>query len=71
MLCTCMSLSLLSAGLQVVRHLRVICDLSVIGNVVPESGLSHIIDANLERVLFNLLILYHISLADVIITLTF
>ena len=71
MLCTCMSLSLLSAGLSVVPQLRVICDLRVTCDVVLESGLSHIIDANLERVLFNLLVLYHISLADVIITLIF
>ena len=68
---TCMSLSLLSAGLNVVPQLRVICDLRVTGDVVPEIGLSHIIDVNLERVLFNLLVLVHISLANVVITLIF
>ena len=71
MSCTCMSLSLLSAGLSVVPQLRVICDLRVTGDVVPEIGLSHIIDVNLERVLFNLLVLVHISLANVVITLIF
>ena len=71
MLCTCMPLSLLSAGLNVVPQLRVICDLRVTGDVVPEIGLSHIIDVNLERVLFNLLVLVHISLANVVITLIF
>ena len=71
MLCTCMPLSLLSLGLNVVPRLGMICELRVICDVVLESGLSHIIDANLERVLFNLLVLYHISLADVIITLIF
>ena len=71
MSCTCMSLSLLSAGLNVVPQLRVICDLRVTGDVIPEIGLSHIIDVNLERVLFNLLVLVHISLANVVITLIF
>ena len=66
-----MPLSLLSAGLNVVPQLRVICDLRVTGDVVLEIGLSHIIDVNLERVLFNLLVLVHISLANVVITLIF
>ena len=65
MLRTCMPLSLLGPGLIVVPRLRVICE------VVPEIGLSHIIDVNLERVLINPLVPHHISLADVIITLTF
>ena len=65
MSCTCMPLSLLSPGLSVVPRLRVICE------VVSEIGLSHIIDVNLERVLFNLLVLVHISLANVVITLIF
>ena len=71
MSCTCMPRSLLSAGLNVVPQLRVICDLRVTGDVVPEIGLSHIIDVNLERVLVNPLVPQHISLADVIIILIF
>ena len=71
MSCTCMSLSLLSAGLNVVPQLRVICDLRVTGDVVPEIGLSHIIDVNLEGVFVDPLVPHHISLANVIITVIF
>ena len=68
MSCSCMSLSLLSPGLNVVPRLRVICDLRAICDVVPESGLSHVFDVNLERVLFNLLVPRHTRLADVVVT---
>ena len=68
MSCSCMSLSLLSPGLDVVPRLGVICDLSVISDVVPESGLSHIFDVDPESVSYNLVVHIHTGLTDVVVT---